>query len=383
MTGSPPGTPAELPAGVDVVILGAGLMGAMTAMAASARGLSVAVVEQYERSHLHGSSHGSARIVRRAYADDFYLRLTGRAFELWNEMESRTGQTMLRMTGGLDHGPARDIAAMAELLADAGVACELMDVPAAEERWPGLRLESDVLFHPQAGTVDCDLAVASALAAAEATGAVVLPTTAGLSVRLDGDSALVTTTAGVVRARTVVLAVGAWLPDVDGLIDGIDLDLPPLRVSQQQIFHFARRNGIPEWPTSVHKGALSTYSLPGGRDGGPGGARKVAQHDAPGYDTTAQTRSGTVDPANRKKIVDYVTEWMPGLVPEPFAEATCLYTSTQNEDFLLDRVGPIVLCSPCSGHGAKFAPLIGELTADLITGTGMPQQRFTMAAHGR
>lgn len=382
MSSSPVGATAELPAEVEVLVVGAGLMGAMTAMAAGARGLGVVVVEQFGTSHLHGSSHGSARIVRRAYPDGFYVGLTGRAFEWWNEMERRTGTPLLRMTGGLDHGPVRDIAGLGRHLVDAGVECELLDSRSAEDRWPGMRFEGNVLFHPQAGTVDCDRAVSGALAAAASTGAQILPSTAGVSIQLDGDSALVTTSRGTVRARTVVLAVGAWLPEFGRLIQGDTLDLPPLRVSQQQVFHFARRPGIPEWPVSIHKSTLSTYSLPGGRDGGPGGARKVAEHDAD-YDTTARTRSGAVDPAGRQRIVDYVTHWLPGLVPEPFAEATCLYTSTGNEDFLLDRVGPIVVCSPCSGHGAKFAPLIGELTADLVTGTGTPERRFTLAAHGR
>ena len=374
---------AELPTEVDVVVVGAGLMGAMTAMALSGRGIGVAVVEQFERSHARGSSHGSARIVRRAYADEFYVGLTGRAFEGWTELERRAGEPLLRMTGGLDHGPARDIAALGRLLGEAGAEYQLVAPVDAEQRWPGMRFEGPVLFHPQAGTVDCDGAVAAALAQAESTGAVVLPATAGSSISVEGSTALVHTARGTMRAQAVVLAVGAWLPDFGGLLDGVRLDLPPLRVSQQQVFHFARRDGIPEWPTSLHKGALSTYSLPGGRDGGPGGARKVAEHDAPGYETTARTRSGVVDPGARARIVEYVAEWMPGLVPEPFAEATCLYTSTENEDFLLDRIGPIVLCSPCSGHGAKFAPLIGELTADLVTATGTPEPRFTLAAHGR
>lgn len=383
MTAPGVGPAGELPAEIDVVVIGAGLMGAMTAKSTSARGLGVVIVEQYERSHLQGSSHGSARIARRAYPEDFYVRLTGRAFELWNEMELRTGTPLLRMTGGLDHGPARDIAGMGEQLARAGADYELMDPLAAERRWPGMRFEGNALFHPQAGTVDCDAAVSCALSMAEADGAVVLPGTAAVSIAVDGDSALVGTSRGTIRARTVVLAAGAWMAELGHLVEGIQLDLPPLRVSQQQVFHFARHTGIPEWPTSLHKGALSTYSLPGGRDGGPGGARKIAEHDAQGCDTTARTRSGVVDPGSRGRIVDYVKEWMPGLVPEPFAEATCLYTSTDNEDFLLDRVGPIVLCSPCSGHGAKFAPLIGELTADLVTGTGYGEPRFTLAAHGR
>lgn len=383
MSSSPVRSIGELPDEVEVLVVGAGLMGAMTAMAASARGVGVVVVEQYETSHLHGSSHGSARIVRRAYPDGFYVGMTGRAFELWNELERRSGTELLRMSGGLDHGAVRDVTGLARQLGEAGVEHELIDARSAEDRWSGMRFEGEVLFHPQAGTVDCDRAVSGALAEAESTGAQILPTTAGISIALDGDSAIVTTSRGTVRARTVVLAVGAWLPDFGGLTDGRTLDLPPLRVSQQQVFHFARRPGTPEWPISIHKGALSTYSLPGGRDGGSGGARKVAEHDAAEYDTTARTRSGVIDPDGRQRIVNYVQEWLPGLLPAPFAEATCLYTSTENEDFLLDRVGPIVLCSPCSGHGAKFAPLIGELTADLVTGAGTPERRFSLAAHGR
>jgi sarcosine oxidase len=179
-----------------------------------------------------------------------------------------------------------------------------------------------------------------------------------------------------VTACRVVVAAGPWIGD---LLGGL-VQLPELTVTQQQAFHFSPRDPSAPWPITVHKGVLSTYSLPGGRDGGPGGGRKVAEHDAGGA-TTADTRCSIVDPAARERITDYVREWLPGLVPEPFNETTCLYTSTTTEDFVLDRVGPIVVCSPCSGHGAKFAPLIGEIAADLATGGAPPDPRFTLAGH--
>jgi hypothetical protein len=69
-----------------------------------------------------------------------------------------------------------------------------------------------------------------------------------------------------------------------------------------------------------------------------------------------------------------------GLDPAPVGGVTCLYTSTANEDFILDRYGPFVVCSPCSGHGAKFAPLVGEIAADLACGGASPEPRFTLAA---
>ena len=370
-----------LPSEVELLVVGAGLMGSMTAWAAAGRGLSVAVLEQYGAAGGLGSSHGSARIVRRAYPDRLYVEKTGRAFDLWKELEKQSGQSLLRMTGGLDHGGHRDVDRIVDEFVEAGVPHELMPSTEAEKRWPGMKFETEVLFHEQAGTVDPDHAVHAALDLAAAAGAAVVTDTAVTAVTIDGDCAVVETAAGDVRAGRVVLAPGAWLSELSAGVSGLDLQLPPLRVSQQQVFHFARRDGIDEWPTSVHKGEISTYSLAGGRDGGPGGARKVAEHDAPGMDTSARNRSGAVDPAARERIVRYVQQWMPGLVPDPFHEATCLYTSTANDDFLLDRVGPLVICSPCSGHGAKFAPLIGEMATDLALGISGPEPRFALSAH--
>jgi sarcosine oxidase len=112
---------------------------------------------------------------------------------------------------------------------------------------------------------------------------------------------------------------------------------------------------------------------------------KVAEHDH-GLVTTASTRNGVVDPASRDRVVRFVAEQLPGLVPEPVVEMTCLYTTTASEDFVLDRVGPVVAASPCSGHGAKFAPLIGAIAADLACGEppAFPEaaRRFALSAHG-
>jgi sarcosine oxidase len=77
-------------------------------------------------------------------------------------------------------------------------------------------------------------------------------------------------------------------------------------------------------------------------------------------------------------MVDYVRRYLPGLVPEPYAEATCLFTSTPSEDFLIDGVDGITVVSPCSGHGAKFAPLIGDMAADVATGARRAPDRFTV-----
>ncbi|MDT4939756.1 MAG: sarcosine oxidase [Pseudonocardiales bacterium] len=362
----------------DVVVVGAGLMGAATAWAAARRGLSVTVLEQYQPGHPHGSSHGSARIVRRAYGDPLYAQLTGRAFELWRELESDSGTSLLRMLGGLDFGTRRDVAAVAEHLATAGVDHEVLDAAEAEARWPGMRFSGEVVFHPQAGTMDSAGAVEAFLASAKAHGAqlafsapvqAIVPSDDHVQVELDSG--------GHVTGRVVVVAAGGWAEPLLGDL----VSLPPLRIVRNEILHFPRLDpDAPPWPSAIHEDEISVYHLAGGRDGGPGDDRKIGDHYG-GLDTTADARDSAVS-GSRERLVDYVRTWLPGLDPTPRGAATCLYTMTPTEDFLLDRVGQVVVCSPCSGHGAKFAPLIGELTADLVQGVDRDlPDHFRLATH--
>ena len=364
--------PSELTIGhgdvrVEVAVIGAGLTGAATAWELTRRGVSVALIERFAPGHAHGSSHGTERIVRRAYADPFYVRLTGQAVEAWARAEQDTGTTLLRTTGGLDTGAARDPAALARLLAAEGVPCELLTDRQAESRWPGMCFDGPVLFHPEAGVVDADAAVAAWV-----------PGTEVRSVEPSGDGVLVHTDGPSVEADTVVVAAGPWLPELAGSL-GVPLGLPPLRVTQQQVFHFRHRDPTAVWPTFVHKAELQLYGLPSGADGGPAPAFKVAQHDG-GTPTTAATRDGVVDPVSRARAVEYVSARLPGLDPDPVAEATCLYTTTPDDDFVLDRLGPVVIASPCSGHGAKFAPLVGAMAADLALGAARAHPRFALPA---
>jgi glycine/D-amino acid oxidase-like deaminating enzyme len=355
------------------VIVGAGLAGAAAAWSLSRRGRSVILLEQFAAGHLRGSSHGSARIVRRAYGDALYTELTGRAFELWREVELASGEQLLRCYGGLDFGPRRNVPAVAAHLAANGVPHEVLPAAEATKRWPGMVFEGDVVFHGQAGTMDAALAVSTLVAL---SGADVRYETAAVGVRESGEVLLAD--GGTLRAETVVISAGAWVAPLLGAV----VPLPPLRVTQQQIFHFPRLDAdAPPWPSVIHESAsAAVYHLAGGRDGGASDDRKIGEHDG-GVDTTAAGRDGVVSEASRGRVTEYVRRWLPGLVPEPRTEASCLYTETPSEDFLIDRTGALVVCSPCSGHGAKFAPLIGELVAGLVDGSGEVPDRFRLAAH--
>ncbi|HWS31344.1 MAG TPA: FAD-dependent oxidoreductase [Actinoplanes sp.] len=362
---------------VEVAVVGAGLTGAATAWALALRGVTTALIEAYPLGHTNGSSHGTSRIVRRVYDDPFYLRLTGRAFDSWSRAADDTSTDLVRLTGAVDHGSLRNPAALVPLLAAEGIPATLLSAAEAAERWPGMRFQGQVLHHPQAGHVNADAAVAAFTRRAAELGARVLDETRVTSIVASGSGAVVHTGGDgpVITAGTVVVAAGPWLPE---LAPGLPFTPPPLTVTQQQVFHFTRTDPAAEWPVFVYKGAGGQiYGLPSGADGGPAPAVKVAQHDG-GRATTASTRDRRIDPVSRDVVTAYVKQFLPGLVPDPVAEASCLYTVTPDEDFILDRVGPLVIASPCSGHGAKFAALTGETAAALAIGDGTPEPRFAL-----
>ena len=370
----------------DAVIIGAGLAGCAAAWALAGRGRSVIVLEAFQPGHRRGSSHGSARIFRRAYPDPLYVRLTGRAGRLWRQLEDESGEELVHVTGGLDYGATDDPEDMHRILTAQGVPAELLPPAAAAERWPGFAFdpaEGPVLYHPEAGVIDAERAMAAMRRMATAKGAVFHYETPAVRVEPGGPGAVVHTADRSFAAPVAVVAAGAR---VQPLLGGL-VTLPPLTVTQQQAFHFAPSAGAgaaaasaEPWPDFIYHGDVAVYGLAAGRDGEAPGAVKLGEHGN-GVVTTGDDRDGIVSPAARDRVTRFVRERLPGLDDKPVGELTCLYTATVNEDFILDRQGPLVISSACSGHGAKFAPLTGELVADLVCSGSPADRRFTLAAH--
>lgn len=367
-------TPAETSPTADsaaYVVVGAGLAGAATAWQLAARGHEVAVLERGVPADPAGSSHGSARIFRYAYDDPFYVDLVCRARTAWDDLEAAHGAELVDRVGAVDFGAERDPVGLARLLGEAGVEHELLSPGRARDRFEGIDVDTDVLWHPGAGVIDAETSVHAMLDLARSHGARVLPGWSVRDVARTTHGYRLTRTDGQrIEAERVVVAAGGWLPTLLphlGLPESFLGAVPPLEVWQEEAFHFPYRDSDRPWPTSIHgaEGSL-TYSLPGGRDAGHRG-QKVATFCGGRTIGSAAHQDGVIDPAGRRRVVDYVQRFLPGLVPEPYAETTCLFTSTPTEDFVLDRHEGITVVSPCSGHGAKFAPLIGAIAADAAT----------------
>ena len=381
----------------ETVIVGGGLAGSATAWALTRAGRPCVLLEAFQPGHDRGSSHGTARIFRRAYPDPLYVRLTGEARRLWSELEDEAGETLITVTGSLDFGPSELPGEMYRQLVAHGVAAEMVHPHDARDRWPGLDFDDDdsVLFHPDGGVIDAERAMAAMRRLAEANGAEIRY---GTRVELI-TARSVHTQERTYEAETIVIAAGAWTPPLAGHL----VPLPELTVTQITAFHFApearhgqsvpearqghsvpearhghsaQRNGVAHaWPTFIHYGDMVRYGLPSGADAP--GAVKVAAHGM-GTVTTGDDRDGLPDKAAREQARRFVMAKVPGLQPEPSKELTCLYTSTANEDFILDRRGALVIVSACSGHGAKFAPLTGRVAADLVAGRPAPHARFAL-----
>lgn len=371
-------------------IIGAGLTGAAAAWRLAQTGADVVVLERDVPASPLGSSHGSARIFRYGYPDPFYADLVVRARRSWDELESQSGRRLITPSGALDFGAVRDPHALARVLDRVGVEHELLTAADAADRWPQLRFDTDVLWHPGAGVIDAESAVNTMLELARDAGAEVRTGWEAASIRHGFTGYLVTSSTGqTVHAEQVVVAAGGWLP---ALLRDVDLParfadaMPQFQVRQENAFHFPYRDpadqGEPEpgedtsWPTFIYKGEdFEAYGLPGGRDAHWRG-QKVAEYNGGRPLASAREQDGLIDPDNRARVTEFVQRFAPGLVAEPYEETTCLFTNVPREDMIIDRAAGVTIVSPCSGQGAKFAPLLGELVRDLVSGSAPAHERF-------
>lgn len=332
-------------------------MGSATAWWAARSGRSVTLLERRPGHHVDGSSHGRSRIFRLAYRDPAYVILARSALDLWRLLEAESGAPLLDVTGGVDHGTPADVSAVAEHLGAAGVPFALLASWEAAERWPGLRFDGPVVHQPDAGRLDADAVVTTLHAEAARHSADVRFSCTVLAARETPNGVVVSTTAGDVEARVVVVAAGAWLP---GLLPSLPApgDLPPFRVTQEQPVYFRCAPDV-SWPSFIHwLPGVPFYGL-----AAPGDGLKAGEHGS-GRVVDPDARL-PVDPDAVARVEAYAAAWLPGVSPVAARVDSCLYTSTPDESFVLRRHGRLVVCSPCSGHGFKFVPAIGRRTAEL------------------
>jgi sarcosine oxidase len=352
---------------IPYVVVGAGAMGLATTWQLARRGHRVIALERFERGHTRGASHGATRNFNNAYGTPHYLDLLGLARSEWDELSRTTGEPLLRLHGLVTHGDQGLISAVHTALTTRGERAEILSAAEASRRWGGMRFDGDALFSPDAGVVRAAAALEALQRGARTHGADIRFGHAVTSLDEGPDGVTVTVEAGGERyeviADTVVVTAGAWTP---GILPP-SFPVPRLTVTEESPAHFTPRDADTAWPSFNHfvdpqRGPIgNVYGMPT-----PGEGVKVGFHlVGPVVDPDARTFRPV--PELAAQLRDYVAEWFPGLDPDSAQPISCTYTSTDSEDFVLDRRGRIVVGAGFSGHGFKFTPAVGSVLADLAT----------------
>ena len=353
------------------VVVGAGAMGLATTWQLARAGHRVIAVERFGRGHALGASHGATRNFNNAYGEDHYLDLLQSARTQWDDLARATGEPLLRLHGLATHGDDDTVAAVHAALTSRGERAEVLTPGEAHARWQGMRFDGDVLFTPDAGVVRADAALEALERAARAAGADIRYGHSAVGIEDTGSGVRIAVDAGGTRydllADTAVVTAGAWTPAL--LAHAVPL--PRLTVTEESPAHFAPRLPADQWPSfnhltggeapghAPHPGHV--YGMPA-----PGEGVKVGLHHVgPVVDPDRRTLRPVPELAARLR--DYVAEWFPGLDPDTAEPISCTYTSTDSEDFVLDRRGRIVVGAGFSGHGFKFTPAVGAVLASLAT----------------
>jgi sarcosine oxidase len=330
--------------GADAVVVGAGIHGLAAARALAKRGVDVLLVEQFRVGHTRGSSHGRSRIFRLAYPEAHWVRLAREAFDGWRELEAETGAAVLELHGLLELVRPGEESSRAAL-EECGVPFELLSARETGERFPvAVPAGFSAIYQPEAGIARADLAQQAFLASLSGHGGRVLEKT-----RVDS--------LADVDARAVIVTAGSWARPLLAR-EGIELSVV---VTRETVGYFRLDSERPV-PSVVDlkPGARGhgTYAL---HD--PEYGLKIGIHmSGPVADPDEE---GVPEPELVELAREAVGLWFPAADPEPAQLDTCLYTTTADQEFVLERHGRIVVGSACSGHGFKFAPAVGERLAEL------------------
>ena len=339
---------------VDHVVVGGGIMGSATARALSKLGKKVVLLERFRLGHKRGSSHGRTRIFRLSYRDSMYVRMAQESLLLWRDLEREAGTELVHTTGGLDAG--RYVEQNAQALEECGAAYEQISGAEAQKRFPILKAgtDGDMLFQPDSGVIYADASIASFVTSAMDAGAEVIEEREVIAIEPRGGSVVVRTPGGDFEADSIVVTAGPWAKKLLATI-GIDL---PVRPTRETVAYFECDTS--SMPTFVEWGSPSVYSLPS-----PGQGLKIGEHIAGPVADPDEDR--TVDEQSVERLKRWAVERFTKIGTEPRLAETCFYTNTSDERFILERHDNVIVGSPCSGHGFKFAPLIGRRLAELAS----------------
>lgn len=356
----------------DVIVAGLGAMGSATAARLALRGKKVLGLERWIPGHRNGSSHGDSRIIREMYFEHpMYVPLLKRAYELWAELGERVDQRLLNVHGGLMIGPENGMLVQGTLRSahEHGLVHEVLSAADVARRYPAFGLRPDLIavLDPRAGWLDPERCNGAHLRIAAENGSDLRFEEPVISWEANEDCVTVTTSHGRYTADHLVLSVGAR---TFSLLNGLTL---PLDVERQVVYWFkpGREHAtydadvFPIWAYEYIPGAI-TYGFPRL----PKGVKASVMHGG-SIVTDVDSADRVVGDTEVDVLREALTKVLPELAAAEVIESdVCLFTNTPDHDFVIDfhpQHARVLISSACSGHGFKFASVVGEIQADLVT----------------
>lgn len=366
---------------VDLIVVGLGAMGASVAYQAQNLGLSVLGIDQHEPPHEFGSSHAETRISRLAVGEGPpYLPFVARSHELWTTIGDAVGETLFHQSGGyvitnIDGGQDDRwhdfVTATDDIARLAGIPYSTLTAAEVRAAHPKLKPTDDMRggYEPTGGVILCERAVAAQITLARQAGATINTNETVNDIAPDDQGVTVATDRGSYRARNLVLATGSWIHDL-----ATDHHRKQLSVTRQAVFWFEaedldafRTDRMPFviWTGNTIDDYMGIFPVP------PGGTNAVKVLSEQFSETT---NPHEVDRTVSDEEVDdyYNTHIVPkvaGLTANCVKRAVCLYTNSTDDHFVIEadpRSQRIMVMSPCSGHGFKHSPALGEAVAQKI-----------------
>ncbi|XP_058490880.1 peroxisomal sarcosine oxidase [Solea solea] len=358
----------------DCVVIGSGVQGSFAAYELAKKNQKTLLLEQFILPHTRGSSHGQTRIIRSAYEQDFYTHMMEECYELWAQLEKKSGVKLFRQTGLLVMGPenSQTYQMMKSTLQRNKVPIVTLTRENFSQHIPNVTLTEgdEALVDTTAGVLYADRVLKTVQEEFKKLGGIIRDNEKVTDIK-PGPVVTVSTAAGVYRAKSVVITAGPW---ANSLLAHTGLQLP-LEVMKINVCYWKEK--VPgsydvnrRFPSFITTESEETdehiYGLPSNEYPG---LMKICHHI--GSMTDPDQRDKQTDRSDIDILQRYIARCFPGLHPEPAVVESCMYTLTPDRHFVLDchpTYNKIVIGAGFSGHGFKFGPIIGKLLGELSLG---------------
>ncbi|MFN0135549.1 MAG: N-methyl-L-tryptophan oxidase [Phycisphaerae bacterium] len=353
----------------DCIVLGLGAMGSAACWAMARRGASVLGIEQFGIAHNRGSSHGETRIIRRSYFEHpDYVPLLDRSYELWRELEAMTGAQLFTRTGLLvvDAPDGEVIVGIRRAAEQHNLTLQSLSAADARREFPAFAIPEGLVasFEQDAGYLSVESCVRAMAQRAAVLGCQIHTDERVTGWSSDGRIACVTTDRATYEARRLIITAGPWAAQV---LSDLGLGLRVLRKVQLWL-------GTSDDRTHLQSGfPVFCFVTNGFYYGFPsldGQSMKIAEHSGEELVASPESLDRGFHPRDAERVQEFAQRHIRGVTTEVQRYSVCMYTMSSDGHFIIDRhpqFENVAIAAGFSGHGFKFAPLIGEVLADLAS----------------